>query len=171
MTGTTAGRQGLLNAEDLALIDRGVSTIVASHDASRRPSLMRAVGAAITPDGERITVYLNRPACNQLLADLQATGHIAVVFSEPFSHRAVQVKAGAVELRPAAAHDAPILARYLASMETELGRIGIGPEYTRIMLAHQLDDVVAVSFSPEQAFDQTPGPKAGASLPSAGAMA
>lgn len=153
------------------MIDRGVSTIVASHDASQRPSLMRALGAAITADGTRITVYLNRPACTQLLADLQATGQIAVVFSEPFSHRAVQVKAGRVELHAAGPDDAPVLAHYLSSMEHELSRIGFGPEYTRIMLAHQLNDVTAVSFHPEQAFDQTPGPKAGASLPSAGGMA
>ncbi len=153
------------------MIDRGVSTIVASHDASQRPSLMRAVGAAITPDGAHITVYLNRPACVQLLADLQATGQIAVVFSEPFSHCAVQVKACRIELRAAGPADAPILARYLASMEHELGRIGFGSDYTRIMLAHQLNDVAAVSFSPEQAFDQTPGPKAGTCLPLAGGSA
>ncbi|MEA3393740.1 MAG: pyridoxamine 5'-phosphate oxidase family protein [Pseudomonadota bacterium] len=171
MTGTTAGRPGLLSPEFIALITSGVSTIVASHDASGRPSLMRAVGAATTPDGTRITVYLNRPACPQLLADLQATGQIAVVFSEPFSHRAVQVKACRVELRAAGPEDAPVLARYLAGMEHELGRIGFGPDYTRTMLAYQLGDVAAVSFSPEQAFDQTPGPKAGASLPPAGGMA
>jgi len=138
MTGKAAGWPGLLSPEFIALITSGVSTIVASHDASGRPSLMRAVGATTTPDGTRITVYLNRPACPQLLADLQATGQIAVVFSEPFSH---------------------------------LGRIGFGPDYTRTMLAYQLGDVAAVSFSPEQAFDQTPGPKAGACLPPAGGMA
>jgi len=168
MTGTTAGRPGLLSPEHIALISSGVSTIVASHDASGRPSLMRAVGATTTPDGNHITVYLNRPACPQLLADLQATGQIAVVFSEPFSHRAVQVKACRVELRAAGPDDAPVLARYLAGMEHELGRIGFGPNYTRIMLGHQLNDVVAVSFRPELAFDQTPGPKAGACLPPVG---
>ena len=31
-------------------------------------------------------------------------------------------------------------------------------------LAHRLDDVVAVRFTPEQAFDQTPGPRAGTPL-------
>ncbi len=171
MTGTTAGRPDLLSADHVALIASGVSTIVASHNASGRPSLMRAVGAATTPDGGCITVYLNRPACPQLLADLQATGQIAVVFSEPFSHRAVQVKACRVELRAAGPEDAPVLARYLASMEHELSRIGFGPNHTRTMLAHQLNDVTAVSFRPEQAFDQTPGPKAGACLPPAGGRA
>jgi hypothetical protein len=32
------------------------------------------------------------------------------------------------------------------------------------MLAHRLEDVVAVSFAPALAFDQTPGPRAGSPL-------
>lgn len=165
MTGTTTGRPGLLSAEHIALIDSGVSTIVASRNAQHQPSLMRAVGASITPQGDRITVYLNRAASMQLLADLQATGHIAVVFSEPSTHRTVQVKASRVQLRDALATDNELLQRYLNAMEIQLERVGFGPHYTRIMLAHRPQDVVAVSFTPEQAYDQTPGPRAGASLP------
>lgn len=33
------------------------------------------------------------------------------------------------------------------------------------MLARRLDDLVVISFEPTQAFDQTPGPQAGAPLP------
>ncbi|CAA9420717.1 MAG: hypothetical protein AVDCRST_MAG51-1992, partial [uncultured Ramlibacter sp.] len=62
-------------------------------------------------------------------------------------------------------HDAlPILARYLASMEHEIQRVGYPPSVTRAMLAHRLEDVVAVTFTPEQAFEQTPGPQAGRTL-------
>ena len=39
------------------------------------------------------------------------------------------------------------------------------------MLSHETDDVVVVTFSPEQAYDQTPGPRAGASLSGAGGAA
>ncbi len=164
MTGTATGRPGLLSNDHIALIGSGVSTIVASRSAQHQPSLMRAVGASITPQGDRITVYLNRSASLQLLADLRATGHIAVVFSEPSSHRTVQVKASRVQLRDALATDHELLQRYLRAMETQLQQVGFGPHYTRVMLAHRPEDVVAVSFTPEQAFDQTPGPKAGASL-------
>lgn len=164
MTGAAAGRPGLLSAEHIALIAGGVSTIVASRNAQHQPSLMRAVGASITPQGDRITVYLNRSASAELLADLQATGHIAVVFSEPSSHRTVQVKASHVQLRNALPTDQELLQRYLRAMEIQLQQVGFGPDYTRVMLAHRPEDVVAVSFSPEQAFDQTPGPKAGVSL-------
>ena len=55
-------------------------------------------------------------------------------------------------------------------MEREVGQVGYGPRYVGTMLsaplADVLDDVVAVSFAPTAAFDQTPGPRAGAALPS-----
>jgi len=148
----------------VAIMARGVSVIVGSRDAALRPSLMRAVGSRVEADGRDITVYLSRPQSRQLVQDLAATGHIAVVFSVPSTHRSVQLKASRVEMRNADAHDAPVLARYLASMEHEVQQVGFGPPLTRAMLAHRLEDVVAVRFTPEQAFDQTPGPRAGTPL-------
>jgi hypothetical protein len=152
----------------LAMIDRGVSVIVGSRDQSLRPSVMRAVGSHIAPAGDTITVFVGRRQSAQLVQDIAATGHVAVVFSEPATHRTVQVKATRATLRNAQASDEPILARYLASMEHEIQRVGIPPAKTRAMLAHRLDDLVAISFAPEQAFDQTPGPKAGALLTGSG---
>jgi hypothetical protein len=148
----------------VAIMARGVSVIVASRDAALRPSLMRAVGSRVEADGGDITVYLSRPQSRQLVQDLAATGHIAVVFSVPSTHRSVQLKASRVEMRNADADDAAVLARYLASMEHEVQQVGFAPPLTRAMLAHRLDDVVAVRFTPEQAFDQTPGPRAGTAI-------
>ncbi len=163
-TDRTTGSGGLLSPEHIALIAGGISAIVASRDAAHRPSLMRAVGTDISPDGRRITVYLNRPASMQLLADLQATGLIAVVFSEPSTHRTLQVKARQVTTRAAQPEDQALLQRYLRAMEAQLAQVGIRAEQAHAMLGHQLADVVAVSFAPEEAYDQTPGPRAGARL-------
>jgi len=160
--------QPLLAPEHIAMIDRGVSAIVASRNSALRPSLMRAVGTSISADGAEITVYVTRSQSRQLLQDVAATGAIAVVFSEPLSHRTVQVKARAVELRAADENDLPVLARYLASMEHEIGCVGFGPEYVRAMLAFRLEDLVAVRFRPCEAFDQTPGPRAGSPVHAAG---
>ncbi|MES2936974.1 MAG: hypothetical protein V4864_04785 [Pseudomonadota bacterium] len=153
-----------LPPDTLAAMVRGVSVIVSSRDAALRPSVMRAVGSTVSADGGDITVYLARTQSRQLLQDIAATGHIAVVFSEPSTHRTVQLKATRAQLRNAGPEDLPELARYLASMENEIQRVGHPPPMTRAMLAHRLDDLVAVSFRPEQAFDQTPGPRAGAQL-------
>jgi len=67
-------------------------------------------------------------------------------------------------LRNAEAADEPVMARYLASMEHEIQQVGFAPHLTRAMLSHKLDDLVAITFEPEVAFDQTPGPKAGTRL-------
>jgi len=154
----------LLPPELAAMMARGVSVNVASRDASLRPSLMRAVGSSVTDGGRSITVFVSRRQSRQLVQDVAATGCIAVVFSEPATHRTVQVKATRATLRNAAREDEPLLASYLASMEVEIQRVGHPPSVTRAMLAHRLDDLVAITFEPEHAFDQTPGPKAGTPL-------
>ena len=148
----------------VAMMAAGVSVIVGSRDAGLRPSVMRAVGSRVADDGREVTVYLARRQSRQLIQDIAATGHIAVVFSQPSTHRTLQLKASRAEMRDATPDDAPLLAAYLAAMEREIAHVGIPPELTRAMLAHRLDDVVAVRFAPEQAFDQTPGPRAGATL-------
>jgi hypothetical protein len=155
----------LLPPDLLAMMARGVSVNVASRDRALRPSVMRAVGSSVAADGRSITVYVSRRQSGQLVQDVSATGFIAVVFSEPATHRTVQVKATRAKLRSADASDQPVLAAYLASMEHEIQLVGHPPALTRAMLAHRLDDLVAISFEPEHAFDQTPGSKAGARLP------
>jgi len=151
----------LLPPDLIALIEAGISVIVSSADAALRPSIMRAVGSAITPDGSTVTVYLARRQSRQLLQDLSTSGRIAVVFTQPRSHRTVQVKSSHVRMRPADTRDLPVLQRYLANMEREIQSVGFDVAFTRQMLSFDRDDVVAISFEPTEAFDQTPGPKAG----------
>ncbi|SFC15473.1 hypothetical protein SAMN05216344_11036 [Polaromonas sp. OV174] len=159
-----APRPALLPPEFIAMIDKGVSTIVSACSLALRPSIMRAVGSAIAPDGQTVTVYLSRPQSRQLIQDIASTGRLAVVFSEPASHRTLQLKSSQARIRSAEAADQAVLARYLASMENEILQVGYEPVFTRAMLANRLEDLVAISFEPTQAFDQTPGPKAGAAL-------
>ena len=153
-----------LPADVFALLARGVSAIAASRDAQLRPSVMRAVGTHIDAANGEVTIYLSRAQSRQLLQDVAAGGPLAVVFSQPSTHRTVQLKTSAARVRSAVAGDEPHLAHYLAAIEQELGAIGIPAHFAQAMFACRLDDVVAVSFLPEQAFDQTPGPRAGTKL-------
>jgi hypothetical protein len=159
----------ILPPDLLAMMERGVSVIVGSRDAALRPSIMRAVGSSVEEGGRKVTVFVSRRQSRQLVQDVAATGHVAAVFSEPSTHRTVQVKAKRAELRNATAADEPLLARYLASMEHEIQQVGFPPRMTRALLAHKLEDLVAIRFEPEVAFDQTPGPKAGTRLFGGGA--
>jgi hypothetical protein len=155
----------LLDPARIAMVAKGVSAIVASRGADLRPSIMRAVGSRISADGREVTVYLRRSQSEQLLRDIAQTGEIAVVFSVPSSHQTLQLKASQATQRSAGEHDLPVLQAYLRSMEEEVGRVGYSPRYVGALLAAPLADVVAVRFAPTSAFDQTPGPRAGAALP------
>ncbi|MBA4113427.1 MAG: hypothetical protein C0492_08750 [Verminephrobacter sp.] len=157
----------LLSPQHIAMVDRGVSVIVASRDAALRPSIMRGVGSAISADGTQVTVYLRRSQSSQLLQDIAAGSGVAVVFSEPPTHRTLQLKARNATLRPAGPADQPLLDKYLAAMLDELAQVGYGSDYVAAMLSAPLADVVALQFTPQAAFDQTPGPRAGAPLTAA----
>jgi hypothetical protein len=153
-----------LSPDVIAMMLRGVSVNVASRGERLLPSTMRAMGSAVNVAAGTVTVYLARRQSQQLLRDIETSGRIAVMFSEPATHRTVQLKASAATCRAATDKDAPVLAAYLASMEREVQRVGYSPRVTRVtraMLAHRTDDLVAVTFAPEQVFEQTPGPKAG----------
>src|SRR4249920_648851 len=82
----------LIGPEQAALIARRVSIIVGSRDADNRPHVMRAVGCRLSADLRRITVFLAPSSSAQVLADLRSNASIAVVFSEPTTHRTVQFK-------------------------------------------------------------------------------
>ena len=145
---------------------RGVSVIVASCGRDGTPSVMRGVGSRVSEDGGDITIYLSRSQSHQLLQDIADTRRVAAVFSAPTSHLTVQVKSTQIRIEACdAAADADI-ERYLLSMEREIADVGFEPRFTRAMLACRRDDLVALRLVPEQAFDQTPGPRAGAPLPS-----
>jgi hypothetical protein len=150
--------------EELAFMRRGVSVIVGSRDLNLRPSVMRAVGSDVSDDGSRVTVFLARSQARQVLQDIAANGWISVVFSELSSHRSLQLKASSAQARHATAAHRHRLAAYLVAMERELGAIRIPAKIIRAMLSHRVEEVVAVSFTPEHAFDQTPGPHAGTTL-------
>ncbi|MBF5002826.1 hypothetical protein [Diaphorobacter caeni] len=154
----------LLQADHIALIQSGVSTIVASRDVRLRPSLMRAVGSSISADGGHITVFLRPSQSRQLLADIRETGQIAVVFSDPPSERTVQVKASHATERGVTDADAPALLAYRLAMQKAIAQVGYGAHYVDAMLSAPLHDLIAVEFSPEQAFNQTPGTGAGLPL-------
>ena len=148
------------------MMQRGVSVIVSSCSRSGVPSVMRAVGSRVNVDGSHITVFLARSQSGELLQDIADTGRVAVVFSSPRTHLTVQVKSAHARVREADAQTPDDLRRYLGAMEEEIAYVGFGPPYVQAMLAHDPADLVAVELHPEVAFDQTPGARAGAPLPS-----
>ena len=91
--------------EHVDMVAGGVSIIVAGRDARNETTVARAVGCRMAEDGRRITVFLSAAQSGALLADVRANGCVAVVFSEPTTHRAIQLKGTDAAIVPLTAED------------------------------------------------------------------
>ena len=150
-----------LLADHLAFLKPGLSINVGSCDDAGRPSLCRALGFDLEVAAGRITVYLPIPQAGALLRDLTTHGRIAVVFSEPATHRTLQFKGVDAQVGTPGPAAAPRVARCVEAFVGVLEALGYPPQAIRTVLACDPDQVAAVSFTPIRAFEQTPGPQAG----------
>jgi len=141
-----------------------VSISVASSGEGNVPAVSRAVGCRVSPDRRRITVFLAASRSASLLEAIESSRRIAAAFSQPSTHRTIQLKgvdAARTALDPA---DHEHAQRYLRDFGADLGLAGYEEEVARLLLGHEAADVVAVAFTPSAAFNQTPGPGAGGPL-------
>jgi hypothetical protein len=88
---------------------------------------------------------------------------VAVVFSEPSTHRTVQVKGIDAEVAPCGPDDAGLAQQYLRGFVDEISQLGFAADVAQTMLSYG-DGLMAVHFSIDAAFEQTPGPSAGEAL-------
>ena len=95
-------------------------------------------------------------------ANLERNGAVAVGFSPPTIARAVQVKGVAMRVGEPEAADLERVERHVRSFVAEAGRIGAPAELCERMFVRP--GLIAVQFSIDEVFDQTPGPTAGRRL-------
>lgn len=154
----------LIDAEHTAFMQCGVSISVGGCDAGNLPSLTRALGCQVSSDRLRITVFVSAGHAGVLLDDLRANGAIAAVFSQPSTHRTVQLKGKDAQVRPLRPGELQLVDAYRASFVAELESLYYDPHLVRTFLSCPPEDLVALEFTPCAAFSQTPGPHAGEPL-------
>jgi hypothetical protein len=154
----------LFDDELAAFMQGGISLNLATCGADLRPGVARAVGCRVSPDRRTVRLLVSRAQAAQVLAHVGATGKLAAVFSEPGSHRTVQLKG--VDARAEAAHadDLLVAALYRGAFVAHLEPLGYPPALIQALLDCPDRDLVAVCFTPSAAFSQTPGPTAGQAL-------
>ena len=157
----------LLDENNAAFIQTGLSIVAASRDDALMPSIGRASGCHVSGDRRAVAIFLPQSQAVQLVADLRRSKRIAVVFSRPSTHRTLQLKADDARVRPATPEESAIVARYVDAFAREIGLLGHTAEQACAMFQARDDDLVAVDFTPSAAFEQTPGPKAGSPLAAA----
>lgn len=161
---TQSRLHSLISSDDAAFIQQGVSICVASRDVRHVPSLSRALACRI--DGEQLHLVLSRSQCVALVRDIEKSREIAVVFTQPSTHRTLQIKGHDAKVLPANPDDIELTRQAEAGFALDLEKIGFGHAFVRRMFACDNEDLCVVRFTPSDVFVQTPGPNAGNRLSS-----
>ncbi len=150
-------------------LDRSLSVNVATSDRDGRPLVARAVAArvapGIAPGSERLTVLIDGRANAVLVAAVKETGRLAVVFTEPSTHRSIQIKDDNASVAAPTVEESKLPCPYIDGFIEELAAMGFTEAFVRAVMAFDPADLVALHLDPAAVFDQTPGPKAGERIP------
>lgn len=150
---------------DLArFVTGGVSINAGSSSTDGIPSLCRAFGCRVALDAGRITVFFAAPQAADLIRDATESGALAVVFSEPTTHRTVQIKGRDARLVPLAEGDLACVQAYRAAFTQCLASFGFTEAMVRTLLDCPDEALVALAFTPAAFFNSTPGAQAGTAL-------
>lgn len=149
-------------SEDLvAFLAQGVSLLVGTCDASLTPHSLRATGVRIHADRRHATVYLPEVTSRNTVTDVTANPRVAVLVSQPLDHRSFQMKGRVTRVGPAPDDAQAFVEDYLAGFARVLEVVGM-PYEVVTNLSHWPS--VALEFSLDELYLQTPGPGAGARL-------
>jgi hypothetical protein len=155
----------LLDAELAAFMAGGLSILAASRDAADAPSVARVHGCRVSADRRVVTIFVARGPAGSLLDDVERCGALAVVFSYPPTHRTIQLKCRSARVRRPEPGETDHVADYVEAFTAGVLPFGYEPRQMATLFAFTEGDLVAIDFVPESAFVQTPGPKAGAPMP------
>jgi hypothetical protein len=152
----------VLDPAVVEFIHGGVAAGVATRDDDLKPEFARGWGPEVSADGRSLALCVSAPEGSPMRANLERNGAVAVGFSAPTIARAVQVKGVAAAVGEPDAADLERVERHVRSFVAECERVGVPPEVAERMFVGT--GLVAIRFSFDEAFDQTPGPTAGRRL-------
>lgn len=155
------GKRVLLTEELVDFVESGVSILLGTRDANLRPFGVRAMGASVSQDRRRITIYVPAAVAERPLINLRENGATAVTFVRPSDYQGLQFKGKFVGDRPSTDADRHVQERYRAALAEQLFVCGIARSTAK---RYAYWPSVAIEFEPDSLFKQTPGPNAGAAI-------
>ena len=150
----------MLDSDLVALVHGGVACSVATRDAERRPAFTRGWGPEVSADGRTLRLCVHAPSGSATRANLENNGAIAVGCHQPTTARALQIKGVVVSLREPGAEELEHAERHFVAFSVEGERVGVSASRLRRIFAAP-HDLVSVTLSIDEVFDQTPGAAAG----------
>lgn len=155
----------ILDASHAAFLQRGVSIGIAACTREAVPVHVRAMGCRVSQDRRQVTIFVSSTQAAPVLGCIRDNGAVAVVFSEPSTHRTVQLKARDAQVGGLANGDLGILDAYRIAFARELAPFGFEGKLIRTLFSVPSADIVSITLTPSEAYSQTPGPRAGEPLP------
>lgn len=154
----------LIDEQTASFITHAVSINIATRDANNRPTMTRAAGCRVADDGTSLTLFLTSEQNQQLLDNLRSNKLLAAVFSRPTTHQTIQFKGDDAEIVEITEEDRKAMQAYRESFMEELRGIGFPASFCEAIIPPLDDKFLAIRFTPDRAYSQTPGPNAGKKL-------
>jgi hypothetical protein len=157
------GAPEVLTPDLAAFCQSGVSVIVGACRPGEAPVAGLGCACRILSDGRR-RLLLPRPGNERLLTMVEGGGAIAITFSQPITHRSIQVKGSRGVVAMLAEEDRLESVRQSQGIRQELVDVGYPSSFAEAYCRVDPDILVALDLTLDAAFVQTPGPGAGAEL-------
>ena len=148
----------MIDSQLAGFLEGSVAIHVGTRNERLQPGGARALAARVDRDGQHIEVYLATAAASRVRANLEANGHVAVVFGRPTDDRACQLKGVFTGIRTARPDERSLVTAQFESFLTNLEQIGI-PRSMAAQWSTWPADVIRIKTT--AVFEQTPGPQAG----------
>ncbi|WP_194721292.1 hypothetical protein [Noviherbaspirillum malthae] len=161
---TAAPDTPLIDLQHADFLQSGISLCVGACDNRGMPTLARATGCRLSVDLRQVTMFLSATQASPVLRCIRENGAVTAVFSRPSTHKTLQLKGRDATVGGLQPGDLDVVESYRCKFVRELEPMGFDEILIRSLLAAPPADLVAVKFTPVEAYSQTPGPKAGEPL-------
>lgn len=162
--GAVVAKPLVLTSDLIRFCHGGVDIILASCEADGSPVGGLALGCRIDERNHSVRLILQRKPNAALLRAIELGKAIAATFSQPTTHRSIQLKAPGGKIGPVKPDEKQLAADQSAAFARELIAIGYPEVFSHTFVAHDPRDLCTITFTPTEAFQQTPGPNAGSAL-------
>lgn len=142
------------------LLETGVAIMVATRDARLRAHVTRGWGGYLDAETGQLVLALSDYPGSEVVADLGANGLIAVNLARPLNYQSMQLKGTVDSIGECSAAELARVDAHLGRFVEEAAAVGS----PRIIARIAGSEFVRVRVSVDRAFEQTPGPGAGAEL-------
>lgn len=153
-----------ISASVASFVTSGVSITVCGRNERLVPSIAKAAGCQVSADGRELSVLLFAEAAEAVCRDIADNRVVAVCFSRPSTNQTMQLKGRDARSERASPLEVAIARRCVDLLIDDLLPLGFDRHMLESYFWGDRTDLLAIRFSPDAAFVQTPGPQAGAAL-------